>query len=96
MIFFKKKFTYKKSKTCKLIEKKSHPNIFHISLKEGKKDIDVSQIREMIKFQNTSSFNNMIKCIFIEDLESLNLSSNSALLKSLEEPNNNVYFFFSI
>ncbi len=81
------------SKCNRLIENKSHPNIFQISLKEGKKDIEVSQIREMIKFQNTSSFNNMIKCIFIEDLENLNLSSYSALLKSLEEPSNNVYFF---
>ncbi len=76
-----------------LIEKMSHPNIFYIHKYLDKKFIDISQIREMIKFQNNSSFNNKIRSVVIDDLEFLNTNSSNALLKSLEEPNNNVMFF---
>ncbi len=76
-----------------LIEKMSHPNIFYIHKYLDKKFIDISQIREMIKFQNNSSFNNKIRSVVIDDLEFLNTNSSNALLKSLEEPNNNVTFF---
>ena len=44
-------------KDCKsnmelLINNKTHPNIFRISKNEDKKNIEIFQIREMIKFQN--------------------------------------------
>ena len=47
----------------------------------------------MIKFQNHSSFNNKERFIIIEDAENLNINSSNALLKSIEEPNNNLFFF---
>ena len=75
------------------IENMTHPNIFYIHKYFDKKFIDISQIREMIKFQNNSSFNNKVRSIVIDDLEFLNINSSNALLKSLEEPNNNVMFF---
>ena len=75
------------------IESMTHPNIFYIHKNFDKKFIDISQIREMIKFQNNSSFNNKVRSIVIDDLEFLNINSSNALLKSLEEPNNNVMFF---
>ena len=50
----------------------------------------------MIKFQNNSSFNNKIKFIIIDNISDLNLNSTNALLKSIEEPNNNVLFVLSI
>ena len=75
-----------------MFKKNSHPNIFKITKKEDKKQIDISQIREMIQFQNKSSFNNNIKTILIDEIEFLNLNSCNALLKSIEEPNNNLLF----
>ena len=78
--------------TENLINKNSHPNIFRIFKNIDKKNIEISQIREMIKFQNQSSFDNKIKTIIIDDLEFLNISSANALLKSIEEPNNKVLF----
>ena len=75
-----------------LINKNSYPNVFKIFKNTEKKNIEISQIREMIKFQNQSSFDNKIKTIIIDDLEFLNISSANALLKSIEEPNNKVLF----
>lgn len=76
-----------------LIDNDSHPNIFKIFKKDQKKFIDISQIREMIIFQNQSTFNNKFKSIIIDDLEYLNINSSNALLKSIEEPNEKVLFF---
>ena len=76
-----------------LINNKTHPNILNIKKKIDKKYIEIDQIREIIKFINQSSFNNKPRFIIIEDIEYLNINSSNALLKSLEEPNTNVYFF---
>tara|TARA_Y100000590_G_scaffold424694_1_gene531882 strand:+ start:195 stop:1067 length:873 start_codon:yes stop_codon:yes gene_type:complete len=76
-----------------LIKNNSHPNINKIFKKTDKKNIEISQIRDMIKFQNTSSFNDYFKSIIIDDLEYLNINSINALLKVIEEPNDKVLFF---
>ena len=76
----------------KLILNSSHPNFFSISLKPEKKNIEISQIKEMINFTNKSSFYNKSKIILIDNVEKLNSSSSNALLKTLEEPNNDVLF----
>ena len=80
------------NKSYKMSENNIHPNFYKISLKSEKKNIDISQVREMINFINKSSFNNKKKIILIEDVEFLNLYSANALLKSIEEPNNEVIF----
>ena len=76
-----------------LILKNAHPNFFLISNDADKKNIQISKIREMINFTNKSSFNNLCKVILIDNIEFLNTSSVNALLKVIEEPNNNIYFF---
>ena len=76
-----------------LIDKNNHPNVLNIKKKDEKKNIEIDQIREIIKFTNQSSFNNKSRFIIIDDSEYLNINSSNALLKSLEEPNYNVYFF---
>ena len=75
-----------------LISTNSHPNIFKVQKKKDKKIIDIDQIREMIKFTNQTSFNNERKFIIIEDINLLGINSANALLKSIEEPNNNTYY----
>ena len=56
-----------KNRSFKLLENSSHPNVFKIAKKGDKKNIEISQIREMIKFQNSSSFNNNMRFVLIEN-----------------------------
>ena len=56
-------------------------------------NIQISKIREMILFSNKSSFNGQSKIVLIDNIEYLNTSSVNSLLKIIEEPNNNIYFF---
>ena len=46
----------------------------------------------MITYTNKSSFNNMARFILIDNIENLNKNSVNALLKIIEEPNQNVFF----
>ena len=57
-----------------------------------KNNIDVGQIREMITYTNKSAFNDKARFILIDNIENLNKSSVNALLKIIEEPNENIYF----
>ena len=80
------------NKTYNLLLKNIHPNLFLISLKDKKKNIDIEQIKNMRNFLNITSFSNKPKIVLIDGSEYLNLSSSHSLLKSLEENLNNVYF----
>ena len=81
-----------KNKTYNLLLKNIHPNLFLISLKDKKKNIDIEQIKNMKNFLNITSFNNKPKIVLIDGSEYLNLSSSNSLLKSLEESLYNVFF----
>ena len=83
------------NRSFKLLENNSHPNVFRISKREDKKNIDISQIREMTKFQNSSSFNNNMRFVLIENSQFLNLNSINALLKCIEEPNNKLTYIIT-
>ena len=89
------KFLYKifnSNNDNELIKKKSHPNVLNIKKNNDKKNIEIDQIREIIKFTNQSAFNNKSRFIILDDVEFLNINSSNALLKNLEEPNENVFF----
>ena len=73
------------NRSFKLLKNNSHPNFYLIDLLNDKKNIDVGQIREMIKYTNKSSFNNMARVILIDNIENLNKNSVNALLKIIEE-----------
>ena len=83
----------KKNKTFNLIASNTHINFFLISLSEGKKNIEILQVRELLNYLTKTSFNNLPKIILIDDCEYLNKNSSNSLLKVLEEPPENVYFF---
>ena len=76
-----------------LITKNTHPNFFLITNDDDKMNIQVSKVREMIEFSNKSAFNGECKIILIDNLEYLNTKSVNSLLKIIEEPNINIYFF---
>ncbi|MDB4845917.1 AAA family ATPase [Candidatus Pelagibacter sp.] len=80
------------NRSFNLVKNNSHPNFFLIDTQNEKKNIDIEQIRQMINFCNKSSFNNHEKIVLINNLDKLNKNSVNALLKIVEEPNNNIYF----
>ena len=80
------------NKSFKLIINKSNPNFILIDINEDKKNIDINQIRHLILTLNKSSFNNKPRLVLIDNIELLNINSINALLKILEEPNDNINF----
>jgi len=80
------------NKSYKLIQNKSNPNFYLIDILDDKKNIDINQIRELIINLNKSSFNKKKRFVLIDNIELLNLNSINALLKILEEPNENINF----
>jgi DNA polymerase-3 subunit delta' len=80
------------NKSYKLILNSSHPNFHLIDVLSDKKIIEISQIRQMINYANKTSFNNGERIVLIDNAENLNLNSLNALLKIVEEPNENIIF----
>ena len=80
------------NRAFKLLQNNSHTNFYLIDLLNEKKNIDVAQVREMITYTNKSSFNNLPRFILIDNIENLNKNSVNALLKVIEEPNENIFF----
>ena len=81
------------NKNFLLIQNKSNPNFELVDVEENKKNIDINQIRDLIIKLNKSSFNNKPRFVLIDNIELLNINSINALLKVLEEPNENIFFF---
>ena len=81
-----------KNRSFRLIQNNSHPNFYLIDLLSDKKNIDVAQVRAMIAYTNKSTFNNLARFILIDNIENLNKNSVNALLKVIEEPNENIFF----
>jgi len=80
------------NKSYKLIQNKSNPNFYLIDVLDDKKNIDINQIRELIINLSKSSFNKKNRFVLIDNIELLNINSINALLKILEEPNQNINF----
>ena len=80
------------SPTFKTILNRSNTNLITVDISSDKKSIDVNQIRELIISLNKSSFNNKPRFVLIDNIELLNTNSINALLKVLEEPNQNIHF----
>ncbi len=70
-----------------------HPDIRSVQSEEGKKDIVIDQVRSLIEFMAYTSHTGGAKIAIIDGAHHLNLNSANALLKTLEEPTSNRYFF---
>ena len=81
-----------KNRSFKLIQNKSSLNFILIDILSGKKKIDISQIRDLISNLNKSSLNTKPRLILIDNIQYLNINAVSALLKVIEEPNENIFF----
>ena len=81
------------SSTYKLMIANTHPNFFIIKNEDTNKSIKIEQIRLLNQFLNKTSYKKNLKIVMIDDAELLNLNSANALLKTLEEPTKNTFFF---
>lgn len=61
--------------------------------KKKKRDISVAQVRALAEFINISAHRSGAKVVVIQPAEAMNVNAANALLKSLEEPPPNTYFF---
>jgi len=73
-------------KACRLFASSSHPDLKLVSLQEGKKDINIEQIRELMDFLHLSQSISPKRVVVIETAERMNANAANSLLKSLEEP----------
>jgi DNA polymerase-3 subunit delta' len=83
-----------------LLKNNSHPNIIIVKkqidekTKKLKNFIIIDQIRKINQFSlETSLIENIPKFILIDSADDMNLNASNALLKILEEPKLNTYFF---
>ncbi|VAW46107.1 DNA polymerase III delta prime subunit [hydrothermal vent metagenome] len=72
--------------SCHLLLGQQHPDFYHVTRLEDKKEISVEQVRTLIQKLNETSHQGGYKMIWMEGVEQLNQSAFNALLKSLEEP----------
>ena len=95
------KYNYNKEKfsidqnnsTYKLIQNGTHANLFLLDAINNEENIKIEKIRKLLLFLNKSTYNKNLKIILLDNAEYLNINSSNALLKSIEEPNKNTYFF---
>ena len=67
----------------KLVDNNVHPNFYLIEIKENKKTIDISQIREMLNFSNKTSMSDSEKIVLIEYAPSEKIFNLNTLSPSL-------------
>ena len=77
----------------KLIQNNIHPNFFLLENDLGEDNIKIDQVRNLLIFLHKSTYTKDLKIVFIDNAESLNVNSSNALLKALEEPSSNTFFF---
>ncbi|MDX8408319.1 MAG: DNA polymerase III subunit delta', partial [Mariprofundaceae bacterium] len=71
---------------CRMLQAGSHPDIYQAGLLEGKRDINIEQIREVLEFLALSGAESDRRIVVLDDAERMNAQAANALLKGLEEP----------
>lgn len=77
---------------CRLAASHNHPDITMIAPEEGKKNIAVSQIRQLKADAYVKPHQAMSKVFIIDSADTMNDQSQNALLKVLEEPPGSTVF----
>ena len=80
-------FSYKR------IISNTHPNFFIVDNDIFSEQIKIEQVRILLKFLSKSTFSKDLKIVLIDNFEKFNLNSINALLKTIEEPSRNTFFF---
>jgi len=71
---------------CCMLAAGSHPDVFHLGLIEGKRDLNIEQVREVLDFLSLSGAESQRRVVILDDAERMNGQAANALLKGLEEP----------
>ncbi len=79
-------------RSCIKIESHHHPDIHTIAVIKGKKNITISQIRELNLAVSSKPNEAKIRVVMIVDADLMNTQAQNALLKLLEEPPDKTIF----
>ena len=71
---------------CKMLAAGSHPDVFRLGLIEGKRDLNIEQVRSVLSFLSLSGAESGRRVVILDDAERMNNQAANALLKGLEEP----------
>jgi len=71
---------------CKMLVAESHPDVFRLGLIEGKRDLNIEQVRQVLSFLSLSGAESGRRVVILDDAERMNGQAANALLKGLEEP----------
>lgn len=71
---------------CRMLLAGSHPDLFRVALLEGKRDLNIDQVRELLSFLALSGAEGGRRVVILDDAERMNHQAANALLKGLEEP----------
>ena len=77
----------------KLLLASTHPNFYLLDKNILDKQIKIENVRNLRKFLTKTSYSQDLKIVMIDNSELLNINSANALLKVIEEPGNNTFFF---
>jgi len=78
-------------KSCHLIAADAHPDFLRIATEKTSSGILIDQIRQLNQFAALKSQLGGVQVVLIEDAQRMNRNAANALLKTLEEPNDNLY-----
>ncbi len=71
---------------CRIGAAGAHPDMRLVAVADGKRDISIEQVRELLHFLSLSGSESLRRAVVLEDAELLNVQAANALLKGLEEP----------
>ncbi|RLL53699.1 AAA family ATPase [Mariprofundus sp. EBB-1] len=71
---------------CQMLKAGSHPDVFRAGLIEGKRDLNIEQVRGVLAFLALSGAESGRRVVILDDAERMNGQAANALLKGLEEP----------
>jgi len=71
---------------CRMLAAGSHPDVVRVGLIEGKRDVNIEQIRDLLGFMSLSGSESERRLVILDDAERMNNQAANALLKGLEEP----------
>ncbi len=77
------------------LNKFTNQNFFNVDIADDKNFIEIDQIRTLIKHSQKKSLNNFSRFVLINNIELMNKNASNALLKILEEPNDDMYFILT-
>ena len=78
--------------TYKSIQSGTHANLFILDAIDDE-NIKIDQIRKLLVFLSKSTYYKGVKIVLLDNAEYLNINSSNALLKAIEEPSKDTYFF---